>query len=170
MENNNCNKDIEVYEAAELPVDGLESLPDYLLTIRSVYHTGTGEKIQAFTRTPTKRLFTGAMANVVALESNNPALTLEEGQVKAGYVMNNGTMNSVQYASEHHLPKFLIVRIPTENIVNIQSTGLVILNEGHDYIVSAQYYLGENGMPTTNPTSNIKLFTPLSSTVLKIDF
>lgn len=167
--NDSCNKDVEVLEANDLPIDGLESLPDYLVSVRSVYNSANGRNVQAFTRTPTKRLFTGAMANVVAIESNNSAISVEEHQVKAGYVQNTGTTNSVQYADRHHKPRFLILKTLAENMIAIQSSGFVVMPEGHDYIVGAQYYLGENGMPVTENQTGYTLFVPLSSTILKVD-
>jgi hypothetical protein len=53
--------------------------------------------------------------------------------------------------------------------MRVQNTGFVNIPEGHQYIVDATYYLGENGEPTTDSTiTGQKLFIPVSNTKLAI--
>lgn len=57
------------------------------------------------------------------------------------------------------------------DLLLVQSTGIVNILEGHDYIVGAQYYNSTDGSgePTTDATSGQKLFIPISKTQLAIN-
>jgi hypothetical protein len=57
-----------------------------------------------------------------------------------------------------------------DNLMRVQNTGFVNIPEGHQYIVDAQYYLGENGQPVTDSSiTGQKLFIPVSNTKLAVN-
>jgi len=73
----------------------------------------------------------------------------------------------MQYADTTHPPVALAIG-KSVGLVLTQNSGMVNIPEGHQYIVSQQYYIGANGEPTTT-ASNYKLFIPVSSTKLAIN-
>lgn len=166
-----CNNPAKTEYIGNVPLDTLATLPDYILAERDVEDVTTGNIARTFVRVPAQKLFpNGNYANVAAIQANNTAIDVPEGQVRAGYVANEGSANIVKYADENHAPIFLMLGFSTDLLL-VQSTGIVNILEGHDYIVGAQYYASADGTgePVTDPTSGQKLFIPISSTQLAIN-
>ena len=149
----------------------MASLPDYILAVRAVEEASTGEIKDAIVRVPSETLFPNASQdNVVGEAINNLAITVPENQVRAGYIKNEVGMNTMQYAGADHAAVFLMLGLHADNIMRIQNAGFVNLPAGHNYIVDAQYYLGENGEPVTDASvTGQKLFIPISNTKLAIN-
>lgn len=167
----NCNKPVDTVYIADVPIDTLASLPDYILAERDVEDVTTGNVARTLVRVPAQKLFpNGNYANVAAIQPNNTTLDIPEGQVRAGYVANEGSANVAKYADSTHAPVFLMIGFSTDLLL-VQSTGIVNLLEGHNYIVGAQYYLATDGSgePVTSPASGKKLFIPISQTQLAIN-
>lgn len=166
----NCNKKVTTSYIGDVPIDTLPNLPDYILAERDVEDPESGDIVRPIVRVPSAKLFpTGNMDNVTALETNNTSLNVPEGQVRAGYIVNEPRANIMKYADADHAPMFLMLGAYTEGTMLVQSTGFVNILEGHQYIVGATYYVGENGEPTTDSTSGKKLFIPVSNTKLMIN-
>lgn len=165
----NCNPKVDVVAAQDVPVDNLASLPDYFWAERDIVDQESGNTLRTPVRVPAAKLFPmGNMDNVTALATNNTALNVPEGQVRAGYIANEPGANIMKYADENHKAMFLMLGEYTEGTMLIQSTGFVNILEGHHYIVGTDYYVGENGEPTTDPASGQKLFIPVSNDKLMI--
>lgn len=166
-----CNKPVKTVKIADVAIDNLASLPDYILAERDVLDESTGETKRALVRVPSATLFPNASQdNVVGEAINNLAITVPEKQVRAGYIKNEVGMNTMQYAGPDHAAVFLMLGLHTDNIMRIQNTGFVNIPEGHSYIVDADYWLGENGEPVTDRTiTGQHLFVPISSTKLAIN-
>lgn len=163
----NCNKPLETAYIGDLPIDTLDSIPDYLLAERDVNDPTTGKTIRSLTRVPGGRLFGGGtFDNVTTLEPNN-TITIGENQVVAGRVVNNGSYTTVEPADGTNGVDFLIIG-NLGDLVMIQSTGFVKFPNGHKYLPGQVYYAGENGIPTTSDESGVRLFKALSSTTIEI--
>lgn len=166
-----CNKPIKTAHIADLPIDTLASLPDYILAERDVEDPTDGSVDYTFVRVPAQKLFPqGNYANIAAIETNNTAIEIPDGEVRAGYVANESSANVVKYADENHAPMFLMLGFSTDLLL-IQNTGIVNILEGHPYIVGQTYYAATDGSgePVTDTTSGQKLFTPISTTQLAIN-
>lgn len=165
-----CNQSVETQYIGELPVDTLASLPDYFLAERDVKDEATGNIVRSIVRVPTAKLFPHAnMDNVFALEMNNEAMVVPEGQVRAVYVRNAGNAYVLDYADATHRPFVLAIGRLNDELMLCQNSGVVNIPEGHDYVIGQQYYVGENGEPVTNSASGYKLFTPINGTQLAIE-
>ena len=167
----NCNNKVETVKAGDIAIDSMVTLPDYILAERDVVDDETGNIKRSLVRVPSVNLFPNANNdNVIGLAINNPAITVPERQVRAGYVQNAVGANIMQYADSSNHARFLMLGMHTEGVMRVQNTGFVNIPEGHDYIVGAQYYLGDNGEPVTDATvTGQKLFVPVSSTVLSVN-
>lgn len=168
---NECNKPVETEYIANVPIDSLASLPDFILAERDVEDVTTGNIARTFVRVPAEKLFpNGNYANVAAIQPNNTALDIPEGQVRAGYVANEGSTNVAKYTDASHAPAFLMIGFSTDLLL-VQSTGIVNILEGHQYVVGQQYYDAADGTgeATTDATSGRKLFIPISQTQIAIN-
>lgn len=166
-----CNRPVKTEYIANVPIDNLATLPDFILAERDVEDVTTGNIARTFVRVPAEKLFpNGNYANVAAIQANNTAITVPDNEVRAGYVANEGAANVVKYADTTHNPVFLMLGFSTDLLL-VQSTGIVNILEGHPYIVGAQYYASADGSgePVTDATSGQKLFIPISQTQLAID-
>ena len=166
-----CNNKVETVNIADVAVDTLASLPDYILAERDVLDDATGNLKRTPVRVPSAALFPNANNdNVIGLAINNAAITVPENQVRAGYIENGVGALIMRYAGTSHNASFLMLGLHTDNIMRVQNAGFVIIPGGHQYIPDAQYYLGENGEPVTDSTiTGQKLFKPMSSTVLAVN-
>lgn len=164
----NCGKPIETVYLGDLPIDTLDKLPDYMLAERDVTDPNTGKTIRSITRIPAGKLFAGGTLDNITTIEPNATIEVPENQVLAARITNNGSSNTVELTTATTEPDFLIVGKMADMLL-IQNTGFVYIPEGHQYIVGAQYYSGEDGMPTTNDASGHKLFKPISSTKLAIN-
>lgn len=163
----NCGKPLETVYLGDLPVDTLSSLPSYMLAERDVADKNTGKVVRSITRVPAERLFGGGtLDNVTTIEPNNE-IEVPENQVLCGRIVNNGSFNTVELTTASNQPDFLIIGNLADQLL-IQNSGFIYIPEGHRYIVGAQYYAGENGIPTTNDASGHKVFKPISSTKLAV--
>lgn len=166
-----CNKPIETTYIADVAIDNLASLPDYILAERDVVDVTTGNVARTFVRVPAQKLFPqGNYANIAAIQANNTAIDIPENEVRAGYVANERFNVSVQYANSAHAPMFLMLGFTTDLLL-IQNTGIVNIPEGHEYVIGLQYYAAADGSgePVTDATSGQKLFIPISKTQLAIN-
>lgn len=165
----NCNKPFTTVSASELDIDDLATPVDFFLGIRTVENPSTGTTVNTPVRVPGEKVLpTGTLANVVALTTNNTALSIPEHQVRAGYLDAQPGGNVMKYADATHTARFLMVSEYINGKMLIQSTGFLNLPE-HQYIPLVQYYVGENGLPTTDNTSGQKLFVPLDDATLLVN-
>ena len=166
-----CDNKVETVNIANVAIDTLASLPDYILAERDITDDSTGNIKRTPVRVPSAKLFPNANNdNVIGLAINNTAITVPENQVRAGYIENAVGANIMQYAGEGHAATFLMLGLHVDNIMRVQNTGFVNIPAGHSYIVGAQYYVGENGEPVTDATiTGQKLFIPVSGTVLAMN-
>jgi len=166
----NCTNDIRVQDIADMPIDNLESVPDYFLTERDVIDATTGETKRAITRTPGNKILPNAtLDNVAAFEANNSAITIPDNQVRGVYMVEVGSTITMNYADTTHAPFMLAVGKTAANLILGQCSGFVNIPEGHSYSIGVQYYQGANGEPVTDSTSSMKLFIPVSRTKLAIN-
>lgn len=166
-----CDNKVETVNIANVAIDTLASLPDYILAERDITDDSTGNIKRTPVRVPSAKLFPNANNdNVIGLAINNTAITVPENQVRAGYVENAVGANIMKYAGDGHAATFLMLGLHADNIMRVQNTGFVNIPAGHSYIVGAQYYVGENGEPVTDASiTGQKLFIPVSGTVLAIN-
>lgn len=168
---NDCQNNVETAYIGDIDVDTLATLPDYLIAERDVEDPATGSIKRTVTRIPTERIVpNGNYDNIVTIAGNNPAITtVPEGQVIGAYVKNELSKTTVQLASAANPAQFLIVGTLPDGQLLIQPTGVVSIPGTHKYIIGIQYYQGDNGQPTTDATSDQKLFFPISDTQLLIN-
>lgn len=169
--NKTCETPIEVQELCDLPIDNLESVPDYFLVERDVLDESTGRVKHAITRLPGQRVIpTGNLDNVFTLDANNPSLTIPEGQVVPCYIQNNGASNVVYPAGQGHKAQFFAIGTYGDLLL-CQASGVINVLAGTDYIIGQPYYLSNtNGEVTTDNTQTGQyLFTPLSQTKLLLN-
>lgn len=167
----NCNRPPETQYIGELPIDNLDSLPDYFIAERDVPDEQTGETSRGIVRVPSGKIFPNANTdNVYALDPNNTAITVPEKQVRACYVENAVSSIIMRYADNTHPPMFLALGLYA-GMMRCQNSGVVNIPEGHNYTISQQYYVATDGTgePVTASTSGKKLFIPISSTKLLIN-
>lgn len=169
---NDCNRKIRTINIADVAIDTLPTMVDYFLAERDIMDESTGNTVRTPVRVPSGKIFPNVNNdNVIGIEINNSAITVPENQVRAGYVANEPGANIVRYADANHPAVFLMLGEYMNNVMRIQNTGFVNIPEGHQYIVSADYWLGENGEPVTDSTiTGQHLFVPISSTKLAINF
>ncbi len=168
---NECNKPVETEYIANVPIDSLASLPDFILAERDVEDVTTGNIARTFVRVPAQKLFPqGNYANIAAIQANNVSLSVPEGEVRAGYIANEGSANVAKYSDDGHAPMFLMLGFSSDLLL-VQNTGFVNILGGHNYIVGAQYYAATDGSgePVTSSASGRKLFIPVSNTQLAIN-
>ena len=165
-----CAKNVEIQDIADVPIDNIESVPDYFITERDITDPSTGNIVRSFTRTPgAKILPNGTLDNIVAFEANNTGLTVPNNQVRGVRVVNSGSANIIQYADTTHKPVMLAIGKTAGDLVLCQNCGFINIPNGHSYNVGQQYYQGASGEPTTSTASGFKLFIPVSSTRLAVN-
>lgn len=170
----NCgcnNQKITTAYIGDLPLDNLENMPDYFLMERDIEDQETGDVVRSIVRTPAGKVVpNGNYDNVAAIQANNVAIEIPEGQVRAVYIANEGSANVMQYSDASHAPVMLAIGTLTD-LVLVQNCGFVNIPGGHQYVIGQMYYDSADGSgePTTDPTSGIKLFVPVSTTKLAIN-
>lgn len=167
----NCKTPYSTTHISEIDIDDLATTPDYFMAVRAVEDANTGNTIYSPVRVPGARVMpTGNLANVIALNSNNTGLVVPENQVLAGYIDVQPGGNIMKIADANNKAQFLMVGNYTNGKILIQSTGFLFIAGGHQYLPSMQYYLGENGEPTTDETvTGQKLFMPLDDYYLMVN-
>lgn len=166
-----CKKPFSVAHVSDLDIDDLATIPDYFLAVRSVEDETSGNIVYTPVRVPGVRVMpTANLANVIALTTNNTALNIPENQVRAGYLDTQPGGNIMKYAGPGNAARFLMLGAYDNGKMLIQNTGFLNIPGGHQYVVMAQYYLGENGEPVTDSTiTGQKLFIPLDDHTLSIN-
>lgn len=166
-----CDKKVQTRYIGDIAVDSLASLPDYFLGERDVEDLSTGNVVRTPVRVPSGKIFPNASQdNVIGLEINNAAVNVPERQVRAGYIANEPGSNVMRYADANHKATIIMLGKHTDNIMRVQNTGFINIPEGHQYIVGAQYYVGDNGAPVTDSSvTGQKLFIPISKTYLAVN-
>lgn len=166
-----CKKPYTITHVSELDIDDLATIPDYFLGVRAVEDESDGSTTYTPVRVPGARVMpTGNLANVIALDTNNTALEIPEGQVLGGYYDVQPGGNVMRLADDTHAAQFLMIGNYTNGKMLVQTTGFLTINAGHQYIIGQQYYLGENGQPVTDSAvTGQKLFIPLNEYVLNIN-
>lgn len=165
-----CDNKVETVNIADVAIDTLASLPDYILAERDVTDDSTGNTKRTPVRVPSAALFPNANNdNVIGLAINNTAITVPENQVRAGYISNEVGALVMKYADANNPAVFLMLGEHTDGVMRVQNCGFVNIPEGHSYIVGVQYYVGENGEPVTDSASGQKLFIPVSGTKLAVN-
>lgn len=153
----------------EVPIDALDSLPEFLLGERDIEDPVSGDIKRTLSRIPSGRLFPNAnMDNIIGIDANNVAIVVPENQVRAVYIKNEGSVHTMQYADEAHRATMLALG-EMANVMLVQNAGFVNIPAGHDYIVGAEYWAGDNGEPVTNKAVGTHLFTPISRTKLAVN-
>ncbi len=168
----NCNnKPYTITSINDVDIDDLATIPDYFFGMRSIFNEETGNTILTPVRIPGARVMpSGNLANVVAMDTNNPALTVPEGQVRAGYIDVQPGGNIMRLSDAAHRAMFLMVGNYANGKMLIQTTGFLSIPAGHQYIVGTQYYADEDGAPTTdNTVTGQKLFMPLDDYTLSVN-
>lgn len=166
-----CNKPkVKTVNIADVAIDNLATLPDYFLAERDVEDVATGNITRTPVRVRSSDIFPNANNdNVIALAINND-ITVPENQVRAGYIKNEVGAPTMQYAGTSNAAVFLMLGKHADNLMRVQNTGFVNIPEGHQYIIGADYWLGENGEVVTDPTiTGQHLFVPVSNTKLAIN-
>lgn len=166
-----CNKQkIETAYIGDLPLDNMETMADYFLMERDIEDQETGDIVRSIVRTPAGKVVpNGNYDNVAAIQANNVAIEIPEGQVRAVYIANEGSANVMQYTDATHEPVMLAIGTLTDMVL-VQNCGFVNIPGGHQYIIGQKYYDSADGTgePTTEATSGRELFTPISSTKLAV--
>lgn len=166
-----CEKPYTISYIGDIDIDDLATIPDYFIGTRAVEDIATGDTIYTPVRVPGARVMpTGNLANVTAIATNNPDLVVPDNQVRAGYIDLQPTGNIMRPAGTNNAAQFLMIKNYAINKMLIQSTGFLTFPEPHQYIVSSQYYLGEDGEPVTdNTVTGQKLFIPLDDYTIMIN-
>lgn len=172
-----CNKekDIDVVDISQVPIDTLNDLPQYILAERDLADELSGDVVRTLTRIPTKRIVpSGSTDNVFAVVANNEELDFKNWHVAPGYIKNFGSYYGVQYADNDNPAMFLMIgTIDEANGVQVlaQNCGVINIPAGHDYVLLAQYYTSADGsgVPTTSDETGQKLFIPISKTQLLLN-
>ena len=163
-----CNKPIKAMSIREFDIDTLATLPDFLLAERDIADPATGNTISALVRLPMARVVpNGNLDNILALETNNEGIIVPDKQVRAVRMTAVGGTGIMEYADADHEAQFLAIGEQAGQMLCI-STGVLNFPEGHDYILAANYYVGEDGLPTTDDASGQLLFTVISRTKILI--
>lgn len=166
-----CNKPYTITHVADLDIDDLATIPDYFIGVREVESPTDGNSIFTPVRIPGARVMpVGNLANITAIATNNPALEVPDKQVLAGYLDAQPGGNIMRLADSHHDAMFIMVKNYANEKMLIQTTGFLVIPEGHQYIPLQQYYLGEDGQPVTDSSiTGQKLFIPLDDYTLNIN-
>lgn len=172
MKDCNCNsKNYTITSIHDVDVDDLTTLPDYLIGVREVEDPSTGNSIMTPVRVPTEKIApNGNLANVIALDANNSALEVPEGQVLAGRYDYQPGGAIMSLADSTHPAQFLMLGKYTDGKMLVQASGFLTFPNGHQYIAGEQYYLSDNGQPVTDSTiTGQKLFYALTDKILNVN-
>lgn len=169
MKDCNCNsKNYTITSIHDVDVDDLATLPDYLIGIREVEDASTGNSIMTPVRVPTEKIApNGNLANVIALDTNNSALEVPEGQVLAGYYDYQPGGAIMSLADSTHPAQFIMLGKYTDGEMLVQANGFLTFPNGHQYIAGQQYYLGDEGQPVTSGEQ--KLFYAVNDKIILVN-
>lgn len=168
MTNCNCKKPYTVESIHDVDIDDLATIPDYFVGTRVVKDPATDANIETPVKIPGAKVMpTGNLANVVALDTNNTALEVPEGQVLAGYYDYQPGGAIMSLAGSAHPAKFLMLGKYTDGKMLVQANGFLTFPNGHQFIPGQQYYLGDEGQPVTDGEQ--KLFYVINDKVLLVN-
>lgn len=165
----NCkNKPVTTEYVLDLDVDDLATPPDFFMATRVIKDPTTGATTATPELVPGEKVMpTGSLQNVIALDTNNTALEVPEGQVLAGYYDYQPGGSIMSLAGDGHPAQFLMLGKYTDGKMLVQANGFLTFPNGHQYIAGQQYYLGDSGQPVT--AGEQKLFYALTDKVLNIN-
>lgn len=142
-------------DAEDVPVWGKTTLPEegFLLMAAVQKDQQCGRNLPFLYHLPINRVTPGAtfQTNTYSLPGNGFIDSWESNQVRAGYVYNN-TPNDIRYASTENKAQFILLGKDETIDGNylIQGSGFYTFVGGHSYVPGYAYYVGTDGVPTTN--------------------
>lgn len=165
------NKPVTTEYVLDLDVDDLATPPDFFMATRVINDPASGATIATPELVPGEKVMpTGNRSNVIALDTNNTALEVPEGQVLAGYYDYQPGGSIMSLADSTHPAQFLMLGKYTDGKMLVQASGFLTFPNGHQYIAGQQYWLGDNGQPVTDSTvTGQKLFYALTDKVLNVN-
>lgn len=162
------NKPATTEYVLDLDVDDLATPPDFFMATRVIKDPSTGATTATPELVPGEKVMpTGNRSNVIALDTNNSALEVPEGQVLAGYYDYQPGGAIMSLADSTHPAQFLMLGKYTDGKMLVQVNGFLTFPNGHSYIAGQQYYLGDDGQPVTSGEQ--KLFYALTDKVLNVN-
>ena len=171
MKDCNCNsknKPVTTEYVLDLDVDDLATPPDFFMATRVIKDPTTGATTATPELVPGEKVMpTGNRSNVIALDTNNSALEVPEGQVLAGYYDYQPGGAIMSLADSTHPAQFLMLGKYTDGKMLVQANGFLTFPNGHQYIPGQQYYLSDNGQPVTSGEQ--KLFYAINDKVLLVN-
>lgn len=146
------SKDIPVWDAGVVLPPSAQ-----LLMFVTERDQSCGQSLPFIYKLPTSQVLPSGQANpwTITLPGNGASIILPEGEVRAGYVFNNQP-HDIRLANDNEaLAKFMIVGTDTDNTGSylVQTTGVYSFPGEHKYTVGYNYYLGLNGQPVIEETS-----------------
>ena len=153
----NCNDyPINNIDAEDVPVWGKTVLPDegYLLMAAKQVDQQCGRALPFLYHLPIGMVTPGGtfQTNTYSLPGNGFTQEWEANQVRAGYTYNN-TPNDIRLADAAESKAQYLLLGKDDTIAGnyiIQGTGFYTFVGGHSYVPGYTYYLGNNGLPTTD--------------------
>lgn len=175
-----CNDyPINNIDAEDVPVWGKNVLPDegYLLMAAKQIDQQCGRALPFLYHLPLNMVTPGGTFQTNTYSANGNGFTQEwaTNQVRAGYTYNN-TPNDMRLAGfDSHKAQYLILGKDDTIVGNyiIQGSGFYTFVGGHEYIPGYTYYLGLDGIPTTDSSyhdgARQKLFEVVDKSTILID-
>lgn len=143
-------------DAQDVPVWGKNVLPDeaFLLMAAELVDSQCGKKLPYLYHLPVGMLTPGGtfQGNTYSANGNGLTIEWEANQVRAGYTYNN-TPNDMRFATIGETRAQYIILKKDDSVEGnyiIQGGGFYTFTGGHSYVPGYTYYLGENGVPTTD--------------------
>lgn len=141
-------EDIPTWEQTTLPVEG------YLLMAAVQKDQQCGKNMPYLYHLPLGLVTPGStfQANTYTANGNGFTEAWDSNQVRAGYTYNN-TPNDIRLASKSgKKAQYIILKQDENDAVNyiLQGSGFYTFPSTHAYFTGYSYYLGTNGMPTTD--------------------
>lgn len=166
-------------DAEDIPVWGKTTLPDegYLLMAAKLIDQQCGRSLPFLYHLPINKITPGAtfQPNTYSLPGKGFNESWPVNQVRAAYVYNN-TPNDIRLASiSGTRAQFLLLEKDKTVAGNyiIQGSGFYTFVGGHNYVPGYTYYLGEDGLPTTDSsfTGGVRqhLFEAIDSSTILIN-
>lgn len=166
-------------DAEDVPVWGMNKLPDdgYLLMAAKMVDQQCGRKLPFLYHLPIGMVTPGATFQTNTYSANGNGFTAEwaANQVRAGYTYNNSP-NDMRFAAIGESSAQYIILQKDENVSGnyiIQGAGFYSFTGGHNYVPGYSYYLGADGVPTTDNSfvngSRQHLFDAIDTTTILIN-
>lgn len=143
-------------DAEDVPVWSQTKLPDegYLLMAAKLIDQQCGKSLPFLYHLPINKITPGAtfQPNTYSVAGNGFHESWAPNQVRAGYIYNN-TPNDIRFASNDGTRAQFILLSKDDTVSGnylIQGSGFYTFTGGHNYVPGYTYYLGQNGLPTTD--------------------